>query len=37
VLNFGVAASRKEFSLECIGKNIKDFRFPDECGNVFDN
>ena len=26
VLNFGVAASRKEFSLEVIGKNIIDFR-----------
>lgn len=33
VINFGVAASRKEFSLETIGKNIKDFRVPDERGN----
>ena len=37
VLNFGVAASRKEFSLEVIGKNIKDFRVQDERGNVFKN
>ena len=35
ILNFGVAASRHEFSLECRAKNIKDFRFPDERGNVF--
>ena len=37
VLNFGVAAGRKEFSLETIGKNIKDFRCPDERGNLFKN
>jgi pyrrolidone-carboxylate peptidase len=37
VLNFGVAAGRKDFTLECRGKNIKDFRCPDERGNVFKN
>ena len=33
VLNFGVAAGRSAFSLETLGKNIKDFRVPDERGN----
>ena len=32
VINFGVAASRRVFSLESIGKNIADFRIPDESG-----
>ena len=35
MLNFGVAASRKEFSLETQGRNIKDFRCSDERGNTF--
>jgi pyrrolidone-carboxylate peptidase len=33
IINFGVAASRKKISLETLGKNIKDFRIPDERGN----
>ena len=33
VINFGVAAGRPKFSLEKIGKNIKDFRIPDENGD----
>ena len=33
VMNLGVAARRPMFCLEAIGKNIKDFRFPDERGN----
>ena len=37
VVNFGVAASRRCFSLESVGRNIKDFRCPDENGNKFCN
>ena len=33
VINFGVAASRRGFCLENIGKNIQDFSIPDERGN----
>ena len=33
VINFGVAAARKLFSLEMCGKNIQDFRCKDERGN----
>ena len=33
MLNFGVAAGRNEFSLELVGKNIMDFRCPDERQN----
>ena len=33
VINYGVAASRQDLCLEVIGKNIKDFRIPDERGN----
>jgi len=36
VINFGVAAGRKLISLETLGKNIKDFRCPDERGNKFE-
>ena len=33
VLNFGVATSRRTFDLEDTGRNIADFRIPDEGGN----
>ena len=33
IVNFGVAASRRTMDLENIGKNINDFRLPDERGN----
>ena len=33
VINFGVAAHRLAFDLEQVGRNICDFRIPDERGN----